>query len=424
MYIFYLFIILQVTGIFFIIEQHNNLEEICPRWGMKKLFCIFLSLLLFFGLFGMLLLDNLHQNRNTFADCYETITTFADISVENGVKNIIGQDFAKFPQDQVVAVKNGTLGSENYKFTPKIQTNALKHDVANLKPQTNAKNNHITKDIIRPELDEVYKNTQSTEHFVGNSFKVTPNNLENMYANASFSNPETNISHSSETKPQMAIVIDDFGYDRKGVEKMLNLDCTLTVAVMPALEFSEADAKTAHEKGHEVILHMPMEAYGNLPLSWYGPLFIANNDTPEVAYNKINQAINSIPYCNGVNIHMGTAVSQNKTLMREVLKATKERNLLFLDSRTIENTVCEEVGKELNAPVVLRDVFLEHGGANYGVTTDRITEAINLCLKNGKCIVIGHIGSVGRDVTAECLKANLNRIKSAGIEIVPLSAFK
>lgn len=403
---------------------------------MKKLFCIFLSLLLFFGLFGMLLLDNLYQNRNAFADCYETITTSANISVENGVKNIIGQDFAKFPQDQTIAIKNGTLGTENYKFVPKIQTNALKPDVANLKPQTNAQNNHITKDIIRPELDEIYNVAKTTQNYIGNSFNTTPNNLQRMYnqqllnlANTgenalSTKNPETNISHSSETKPQMAIVIDDFGYDRKGVEKMLNLDCTLTVAVMPALEFSEADAKTAHEKGHEVILHMPMEAYGNLPLSWYGPLFIANNDTPEVAYNKINQAINGIPYCNGVNIHMGTAVSQNKTLMREVLKATKERNLLFLDSRTIENTVCEEVGKELNTPVVLRDVFLEHGGANYGVTTDRITEAINLCLKNGKCIVIGHIGSVGRDITAECLKANLNRIKSAGIEIVPLSAFK
>lgn len=391
---------------------------------MKKIICVVLSLLLFFGLFGALLLDNLHQNRNTFADCYKTITTFADINTENGTKNIIGQDFAKFPQTQTTAVKNRTLGVENYQFAPKTQMTAVRNNIANAKPQTNAKNNHITKDIIRPELDEVYKNAQSTENFVGNSFKVTSNNLENMYANASFSNPETDISHTPKTKPQMAIVIDDFGCDRKGVEEMLNLDCTLTVAVMPALEFSEVDAKTAHEKGHEVILHMPMEAYGNLPLSWYGPLFIANSDTPEVAYNKINQAINSIPYCNGVNIHMGTAVSQNKTLMREVLKATKERNLIFLDSRTIENTVCEEVGKDLNAPVVLRDVFLEHRGANYGVTTDRITEAINLCLKNGKCIAIGHIGSVGQNVTAECLKANLNRIKSAGIEIVPLSAFK
>lgn len=346
---------------------------------MKKIFYVVLSLILFFGLFGVLLLDNLHQNRNVFANCYDCIINYASASQENS---------------------------------------------------------RITKDIVRPELDEIYDGAKTTQNYIGNSFNITPNNLQKMY-NQQFlnlantdenalitKNPETNISASSKTKPKMAIVIDDFGYDRKGVEKMLNLDCTLTIAVMPALEFSEADAKTAHEKGHEVILHMPMEAYGNLPLSWYGPLFIANNDTPEVAYNKINQGINGIPYCNGVNIHMGTAVSQNKTLMREVLKATKERNLIFLDSRTIENSVCEEVGKEVETPVVLRDVFLEHGGANYGVTTDRITEAINLCLKNGKCIVIGHIGSVGRDITAECLKANLNRIKSAGIEIVPLSAFK
>lgn len=247
---------------------------------------------------------------------------------------------------------------------------------------------------------------------------ITKTNFENEN-----SNPQTDINHVNlGQKPQMAIVIDDFGYDRKGVEKMLNLDCTLTVAVMPCLQFSHQDAETAHKLGHEVILHMPMEAFGNLPHSWYGPLFIANSDTPETAYNKMVQGINDIPYCNGVNIHMGTAVSKNKTLMREIIKATKERNMLFLDSRTTEGSVCEEVGKEIEAPVVLRDVFLEEQRANYAITTDRITDAINICLQKGKCIAIGHIGSVGRDITAECLKDNLNRIKSAGIEIVPLSA--
>ena len=147
-----------------------------------------------------------------------------------------------------------------------------------------------------------------------------------------FANENINIEKQLQEgkKPlQMAIVIDDFGYDRKGVDEMLDLDCTLTCAVMPSLEFSEADAKNAHEKGHEVILHMPMEAYGNLPLSWYGPLFVANNDSPEVAYNKVNQALNSIPYVNGMNIHMGTALSHNKKLMKKLCDVQKKGILYF-----------------------------------------------------------------------------------------------
>ena len=239
----------------------------------------------------------------------------------------------------------------------------------------------------------------------------------------SASNPELDLPHTTgAVKPKMVIIIDDFGYDRQGVDLMLSIDCTLTIAVMPSLMYSEEDAIRAHKQGHEVILHMPMEAYGNLPSSWYGPLFIANNDTPEVAYNKINQAINSIPYCKGINIHMGTAVSQNKTLMHSILKATKERNMPFVDSRTIEGSVCKEIGDEIGANVLERDLFLENHRANYAITNQKITEAINLCLQNGRCIVIGHIGAVGRDITAKCLADNLQRILDAGIEIVPLSA--
>ena len=226
------------------------------------------------------------------------------------------------------------------------------------------------------------------------------------------------------SKPRMAIVIDDFGYDRKGVDEMLDLNCTLTCAVMPHLEFSEADANRAHEKGHEVILHMPMEAYGNLPLSWYGPLFIANIDSKEVAYNKVNEALNSIPYVNGMNIHMGTALSHNKSLMKEIMRCTKERNLVFLDSKTIENSVCPEIAKEINAPFLERDFFLEVGGASYSTAMRRMAEAINYCKANGECIVIGHIGAVGQDLTAKAIRDSLPEIEKAGIEIVPLSALK
>ncbi len=263
--------------------------------------------------------------------------------------------------------------------------------------------------------------TLEVKEILSESLATTPEVVQTATQEES-QNPELSVHHQNQPhKPQMAIVIDDFGYDRKGVDLMLSLNCPLTIAVMPALEFSAQDAETAHAKGHEVILHMPMEAYGNAPLSWYGPLYIANSDTPEMAKNKLNQAINGIPYCNGVNIHMGTAISKNKELMRAILETTKERNLVFLDSRTIEDTVCKPIATELGAPFLERDVFLEVGGASYGTTAQKMQEAIEMCKTNGKCIVIGHIGAVGKDVTAKCLQDYLPTIEAEGIEIVPLS---
>ena len=69
----------------------------------------------------------------------------------------------------------------------------------------------------------------------------------------------------AEEKPKLAIVIDDFGSDRHGVEEMLNLKIPLTVAVLPGCEFTTEDAQKAHEHGHEVILHMPMENQTDMP---------------------------------------------------------------------------------------------------------------------------------------------------------------
>lgn len=221
---------------------------------------------------------------------------------------------------------------------------------------------------------------------------------------------------------KMAIVIDDFGYDRKGVEEMLALDCTLTCAVMPCLPYSAEDSQRAREGGHEVILHMPMEAYGNLPESWYGSTYIKTSDNKEQITEKLTQSLKSIGGAKLMNIHMGTAVSQNKPVMTDILSFCKEKSITFLDSRTIENTVCKAVGEDLKTKVLERDIFLEvNSTPNSHFAKERISEAIALCKEKGSVIVIGHVGPVGTNQTAKAIKESLTEIKQAGIKIVPLS---
>lgn len=221
---------------------------------------------------------------------------------------------------------------------------------------------------------------------------------------------------------KMAIVIDDFGYDRVGVEEMLNINCPLTCAVMPCLPYSMEDSQKAKEKGHEVILHMPMEAYGNLPESWYGSTYIKTTDSKAEVEQKLQASLESIGGAKLMNIHMGTAVSQNRAVMTDILSFCKDKSITFLDSRTIENTVCKEVGDSLNTKVLERDIFLEvNSRPSIHFAKQRIAEAIELCKKQGSVIVIGHIGPVGSNQTAQAIKESLETIKSAGIQIVPLS---
>ena len=45
----------------------------------------------------------------------------------------------------------------------------------------------------------------------------------------------------------------------KATEEMLDLPIPITAAIMPFLSTTERDAQLANEKGHEVIVHLPME---------------------------------------------------------------------------------------------------------------------------------------------------------------------
>ena len=94
----------------------------------------------------------------------------------------------------------------------------------------------------------------------------------------------------TKTVPKMCIVIDDFGsYDQSGVDLILSAPVPITCAVMPNVDNTEKNIAQIAGSRHELILHMPMESHVNLPESWYGPVFIRNYDTPEVAIKKLEE---------------------------------------------------------------------------------------------------------------------------------------
>lgn len=233
---------------------------------------------------------------------------------------------------------------------------------------------------------------------------------------------KSKAAESQPAKPKLAIVIDDFGEDRRGVEEMLSLPIKLTVAVIPGCEFSESDAISAHQKGHEVILHQPMENQTPMPASYYGPILIKNNDTADEAKSTINQAIDQIPNCKGVNIHMGTGVSKNPKLITAIMEEVKKRDIYFLDSRTIEGSVCEECAKTTGVKFYGRDVFLEPPGQpNYQTAVNELLRAAQIAKNNGRAVTIGHVGPVGDNLTAKAISDTIPQILEMGIEIVPLS---
>ena len=231
--------------------------------------------------------------------------------------------------------------------------------------------------------------------------------------------PNGNFAHA-ENLPKLAIVIDDFGQDRHGITEMLNINAPLTCAIMPKMEFSVTDAFEAHRHGHEVILHMPMEANVRLPKSWYGKLMISTSDSTEHAAQLFEEALESIPFAVGANIHIGSGVSENKRLMTKILEIVKDKNMFFLDSLTSEKTVCKNVAEDIGAKVVTRDEFLEKTGSpSYDYAKKKLYSAYEKSRVNGYAIVIGHVGPEGGKSTAKAISDFIAENKN--VKIVPLS---
>jgi len=209
-------------------------------------------------------------------------------------------------------------------------------------------------------------------------------------------------------KRQVAIVIDDFGNRMAGTEEMLDLPIRITAAVMPFLPTTKQDAELAHKKGHDVIVHMPMEPNRGKK-EWLGPGALTASMSDAEVRERVEAAIAEVPHAIGMNNHMGSKVTADERIMRVVLTVIKEHNMFFLDSRTTFKSVIPKVARELGVAVMFNDVFLDDV-----YTMNHITGQIRVVNKhlssNDSCVVIGHVGAPGKK-TAAALSNAIPRLK-------------
>ncbi|QKS46531.1 divergent polysaccharide deacetylase family protein [Paenibacillus cellulosilyticus] len=219
---------------------------------------------------------------------------------------------------------------------------------------------------------------------------------------------QSNISTEKQTEAtaaskRIAIVIDDFGNGMTGTAEMMKLPFPFTVAVMPFMPTTKADAETAHKLGHDVIVHMPMEPNRGKK-EWLGPGAITTDLTDAEIRKRVEAAIDNVPFAVGMNNHMGSKVTADERVMRIVLQVCKERGLFFLDSRTTFKTVIPKVAAELEVPLVSNDVFLDdvysvaHISKQIGILRKHLQE-------HEKCIAIGHVGPSGKKTAAVLLSS-------------------
>ncbi len=215
---------------------------------------------------------------------------------------------------------------------------------------------------------------------------------------------------------QLAIVIDDLGYDRRRGLQAIRLPGRLTVAVMPHTPNARFLAEAAHEAGREIILHHPMQG-SDYNAGGKTPKGILTLDMgPSDIRFALRQALTSVPHCMGINNHTGSTLTQARSHMYWLMQQVASTDLYYLDSRTTTQTVAGEAAQAWGVPFVSRDVFLDHHNDRESIAR-QFKYAVKLAKRRGHAVLIAH----PRPLSLELLAQQLPLLDSSEIELVHAS---
>jgi polysaccharide deacetylase 2 family uncharacterized protein YibQ len=216
---------------------------------------------------------------------------------------------------------------------------------------------------------------------------------------------------------RVALVIDDIGYDVAAAERLMDLDRNITLAILPYRPYSQDIAVKAYKRGVEVITHMPMQpaSYPDVDPG-RGKILVSQGPIEQQQITSDN--IDAVPYAVGVNNHMGSRAMTDEKTVNSVLTVVKQKNMFFIDSRTIGNTIGFAMSRRLGVPSAERSVFLDSAEKNdINTTTSRLKDLLAKIKVQGGAIAIGHTSLE----TYIAIKQYLSKFRDLGIEFVYVS---
>ncbi|MFH1479116.1 MAG: divergent polysaccharide deacetylase family protein [Candidatus Omnitrophota bacterium] len=217
----------------------------------------------------------------------------------------------------------------------------------------------------------------------------------------------------------VAFVIDDWGYNKKYISILSEINRPITISILPNLNYSRFILDNVKKLGpHDVILHLPLESISN-----YAPeKDTIRVDMPDEEIRKIlTDDIESLPGIAGVSNHQGSKATKDKRVMKIVFNELKERGLFFLDSVTTPESISSKVAKETKVKFIERDVFLDITDQTdaldlKGYVKKQLQELVDTAKKNKKAVGVGH----NLEITLNAIKEYIPEMEAQGIKIVPL----
>ncbi len=219
-----------------------------------------------------------------------------------------------------------------------------------------------------------------------------------------------------DTRPAIALVIDDLGVVPDRSAHALGLPNEVTLSFLPYGMVTRPLAQAAAAKGHEIFVHVPMEPLGDEDP---GPEALMTRDSDRSLRAKLDTQLNglmSLVPVAGLNNHMGSRATADRRVMNEVMRGAAERGLIYVDSVTTPGSKARASAAAHDVQFIARDIFLDHGqGADYLLAQlDTLEQSARA---QGVAVAIAH----PHETTLEVLSVWVKGLERKGLRLVPVS---
>ncbi|WP_122874103.1 divergent polysaccharide deacetylase family protein [Campylobacter showae] len=186
-------------------------------------------------------------------------------------------------------------------------------------------------------------------------------------------------------KPRLVIIIDDVAYKHQA-DAIKSVNLKLTPSFFPATS-AHPETPVLARRFSFYMIHLPMQALGGFKGAEIGTLTV--DDDYEKIAKKLQNIKRDFPNLKYINNHTGSRFTSDAAAMDRMMRAVRDENLIFVDSKTTSPTKVYGAAKKYSMPYIARDVFLDHDGSKAAVRK-QLKYAVELAKKRSYAIAIGH----------------------------------
>jgi uncharacterized protein len=219
------------------------------------------------------------------------------------------------------------------------------------------------------------------------------------------------------SQPKIAILLGGMGLNGGLTNRAVrNLPEEVTLAFAPYGANLQQTINDARDRGHEVMLQLPMEPFGYPNLNPGPHTLLVSADSKSTAAS-LSWLLSRFTGYTGVVNYLGARFTSQTSAMIPVIQTLKDRGLVYLEDGSSQRSVAQEIAAGIDLPVLQADVIID-GEPNFSAITAKL-QKLEQMSRDGR-IVIG-VGT-GLPATIDAMANWTQKLAARGILLVPVSA--